>query len=138
MEKIKKDKKLIEALDFKKVEEIHKIIFPEDYKVHMLKYNGGRPVSKLFFKPDIWDDEIKLSYLLPLKYGSYTFERANLKGELLDYPEENLIIGHTLTGALSISFKESEYGSIYVFYSDGEMHKLANSFTEFLEGLKEL
>lgn len=139
MEKIKKINKLIGIAELEKIESMFKIVLPEDYTKHMLKYNGGRPISKnMFFKPDIWGNEVMFTHFLPIKYGTSLFETSNLNEEdFLDYPEKHLYIGRTLTGNLSISFKEAEHGDIYVSYSDGEMHKLADSVTEFLDGLEQ-
>lgn len=123
--------------DIKQVEKSLKIKLPQDYINHMLEYNGIDPKGNYYFRPNIWNNEIYFSYTLPIKYGTDIFEDANLDDELEDYPEMQITIGVTYTGDLSMSLKKGEYGSIYVYYSDGEMHKLANSFTEFLQGLEE-
>ena len=133
-----KGDKLVDKNDIKELELKYKVILPNDYKDYMLEMNGLFSKKTLYFKPEIWGEDIEFFYVLPIKYGSDIFERANLKDEFFDFPENHITIGVTYTGNISMSLKESEYGSIYVFYSDGEMHKLANSFTEFLEGLKEL
>ncbi|WP_420571191.1 SMI1/KNR4 family protein [Kordia sp.] len=122
--------------EFQQLENNYSIKLPQDYKNHMLKCNGINPLEDYYFLPDIWEDEINFFYILPIKYGSYIFEEGNLIGYLEDYPEMQVMIGVTRTGSLSMSLKKEEHGSIYVYYSDGEMHKLANSFTEFLEGLE--
>lgn len=136
MIKYKSKSQNITLEEFQQLEKNYSIKFPQDYKDHMLKYNGINPLEDYYFLPDTWEDAINFFYILPIKYGSYIFEEGNLIGSLEDYPEMQLMIGVTRTGNLSMSLKKEEYGSIYVYYSDGEMHKLTNSFTEFLEGLE--
>ncbi|SEC38079.1 SMI1-KNR4 cell-wall [Tenacibaculum sp. MAR_2009_124] len=125
---------LEEVLEF---ERFYAIELPESYKNFMLENNGMRLLRDYFFKPEIWEDALYLEYILPIKHGSYIVEEANIGG-IDDYPKGNLVIGHVQGGIISMSVKKDDYGSIYVCYSDGEMHKLTDSFTEFLEGLKEL
>ncbi|WP_442264912.1 SMI1/KNR4 family protein [Tenacibaculum sp. ZS6-P6] len=119
------------------LENLYSVKLPESYKNFMLKSNGMNPLGEYFFKPEIWEEELYFEYLLPIKYGKYNVERANIGG-LDDFPNGHLSIGHVQGGTISLSVKKDDYGSIHVYYSDGEMHKLADSFTEFLEGLKEL
>lgn len=120
-----------------KIEKDYNIKLPLDYKNFMLEYNGITPLKDYYYQPSIWEDQINFFYILPIKHGNYIFEEANLIGYLKDYPENHISIGRTRTGSLSMSMKKGDHGSIYVYYSDGEMHKLANSFTEFLQGLEE-
>ena len=135
--KIEAESDLINLSDLQNLEKKYGVIFPEDYKKHMQKYNGINPLKRYFFNPGKWYDKFYFEYTLPIKTGDYTFEEANLGG-LKDYPEEQLVIGHILGGGISMSFEGKERGSIYAYYSDGEIHKLASSFTEFLNGLEEL
>ena len=127
----------ISIQEVEQLERDYNIKLPQDYKDHMLTYNGINPLKNYYFQPNIWEDEINFFSTLPIKYGDYIFEEANLIGYLKDYPENHISIGRSRTGSISISLKKDEYGSVYVYYSDGEIHKLANSFTEFLEGLEE-
>ncbi|CAL2094290.1 SMI1 / KNR4 family (SUKH-1) [Tenacibaculum sp. 190524A05c] len=124
-------------VDLKKVEDLYNIKLPLSYNEFMLKYNGMNPSKEYFFKPDIWEEKFYFEYLLSIKYGRYNLERANIRG-IKSFPENHLTIGHVEGGTISLSLKKQDYGSIHVFYSDGEMYKLADSFTEFLDGLEEL
>ena len=129
------------AIDIKDIEEIeifYNIELPIEYKENMIKHNGISPINEVYFKPNIWGDEIELFYTLPIKKGTSTIETNNILKDLSSYPKKHLIIGRTNTGGISISFKHEEKGNIYVFYPDGEIHKIADSFSEFLEGLEEL
>jgi hypothetical protein len=101
---------------------------PEDYRAHMLKYNGGVPSSYYLYFGEP-DDDILLSRFKSIKYGTPLVEKQ-------DYlPEDYLSIGYTQTGYLAMSLDKNEYGSIFVYYSEAELTKIASSFTEFLEGL---
>ncbi|EDP96811.1 SMI1/KNR4 family protein [Kordia algicida OT-1] len=131
-----KGEKAITLKEIEQLETDYSIKLPEDYKNHMLKFNGINPLEDYYFLPDTWEDEINFFSTLPIKYGHYIFEKANLIGYLEDYPENHVSIGRTRTGGLSLSLHKEDYGSIYVYYSDGEMHKLAASLTEFLQGLE--
>ncbi len=133
----KKEEKLISNLDITNLELEYKISLPSDYKEKMIEMNGLSAMTDLYFKSEIWDDEIEFFYVFSIKYGSSTFEKYNTTGELNDYPEGHVSIGRSRTGHFSMSVSKNNYGSIYVYYSDGEIHKIADSFTEFLEGLKE-
>ena len=120
------------------LEKLYSIKLPKSYKEFMIKNNGMRPLREYFFKPEIWDNDIEIFNIFSIKYGSSTFEKYNINIGLGDYPEGKVTIGRSRTGNFSMSVKKDDYGSIYVYYSDGEMHKLASSFSEFLEGFKEL
>ncbi|WP_442264913.1 SMI1/KNR4 family protein [Tenacibaculum sp. ZS6-P6] len=134
----KREEKLISESEILNLELEYGISLPEDYKEKILEMNGFSSTVDLYFKPEEWDDEIEFFYVFSIKYGSSTFEKYNTKDGLNDYPEGKISIGRSRTGNFSMSVKKDDYGSIYVYYSDGEMHKLASSFSEFLEGLKEL
>ena len=134
----KREKKPISNSEILNLELEYGVLLPEDYKEKMLEMNGFSSTDDLYFKPEIWDDEIEFFYIFSIKYGSSTFEKYNTKEELNDYPEGKISIGRSRTGNFAISVKKDDYGSVYVYYSDGEIHKLANSFTKFLEGLKKI
>ena len=105
------------------------IIFPQDYKAHMLQYNGAT-VESIEVHFGVPDDGINFSYFHPLKYGD------SILVDTKDYlPEKHITIGCTSTGYLAMSLAEDTYGHIYVYYSEGELKFLAASFTEFIEGL---
>ncbi len=104
------------------------VSLPKDYKEHLLKYNGGSPMSYYLYFGDP-DDGILLSGFKSIKYGTSPVEQK-------DYlPPKYLSIGYTETGYLAMSLDEKEYGNIFVYYSEAELTLLASSFTEFLEGL---
>lgn len=129
MELFKAENQLISRKELKEFETKIGLSLPEDYKAHMLKYNGGSVVNiYLFF--GVPDDGINLFGFYPIKYGTTLFVDRK------DYlPENHIGIGRTGTGYLAMSLDEKTYGSIYVHYSEVELEFLAPSFTEFIEGL---
>lgn len=119
----------ISAQELKEFETAIGLVLPEDYKAHMLTYNGGAAACMyLFF--GLPDDGINLFGFYPIKYGDTLFvERRNY------LPEKHLAIGRTGTGYLVMSLAENSYGNIFVHYSEVELEFLAASFTEFIDGL---
>lgn len=119
----------ISAEELKEFETAIGLVLPEDYKAHMLTYNGGSAAGiYLFF--GLPDDGINFLGFYPIKFGD------TLLVERRDYlPEKHLAIGRTGTGYLAMSLAENTYGNIYVHYSKVELEFLAASFTEFIAGL---
>lgn len=105
---------------------------PEDYKEHMAKFNGGYPIEDAVgFEID--DEFVELEYLHPIKYGDPTMEEELvLRNEL---PNGHISIGQVLGGGLSLSL-EADYGAVFVYYEDMVPVKVANSFMEFTDRLK--
>ncbi|MNU83700.1 SMI1 / KNR4 family protein [compost metagenome] len=128
MEIFKARNPLISPEELKEFETEIGLSLPEDYKAHMLKYNGGSPLSMyLFFGAP--DDGINLLGFYPIKYGTTLFSGKK------DYlPENHIGIGRTGTGYLVMSLDEKTLGNIYVHYSEVELKFLAASFTEFIGG----
>ena len=103
----------------------------EDYKKHMLQYNGGETIGDYIFDSD---DNIEFASFHPIKYGSSTMESGLIsKTDVL--PENDVYIGYALAGGYLCMSLGEKHGAIYVFYSDGERIDLASSFTEFINGL---
>ncbi len=106
-------------------------ILPESYKKFILKNNGGVPNKEYF-------EEIKVSYFTPIKYGDNTVEKAYaMLKEIL--PKGYLPIANDVCGeliCLDLS-KSNTHGFVYYLADDDEPLLVAESFKEFLEGLKE-
>ncbi|WP_175620518.1 SMI1/KNR4 family protein [Chryseobacterium schmidteae] len=115
--------------DLKEFEAALGLSLPEDYKAHLLAYNGaGLKSTEVFF--GYMDDGINLYYFHPIKYGN------SLQSGKRDYlPEKYICIGCILGGYLAMSLDEQTYASIYSYYSEVELEYLASSFTEFVDGL---
>lgn len=105
------------------------LFLPEDYKAHLLQYNGAK-VESIYVYFGVPDDGINFFYFYPLKHGS------SMQVEIVDYlPEKHITIGRTQGGSLAMSLDDEHYGNIYVYYSEGELTFLASSFTAFVSGL---
>ena len=111
-------------------EQLDGLKLPEDYKAHMLKYNGGGTIEDYEWNTD---ENIQFSNFRPIKYGSMTMELGLIARENV-LPENDIYIGRITGGSICMSLGENN-GSIYVLYSDGERIDLASSFTEFINGL---
>ena len=115
--------------DIQEFEAAKGLTLPEDYKAHLLRYNGAEVESiEVYF--GVPDDGINFSYFHPLKYGD------SILVDTEDYlPEKHITIGCTSTGYLAMSLAEEAYGHIYVYYSEAELTWLADSFTAFVSDL---
>lgn len=105
---------------------------PYDYRQHMINFNGGKAIGEnIYF--DLIDDDIIFSHFHALKDpdNNLVLERYNVGFSLLD----GIIISNIRGGCLAISLSNQDFGAIYAFYSDTDPFKIANSFTEFIEGL---
>lgn len=106
---------------------------PEDYRQHMLTYNGG-DVEEIN-NAHVSDPEGGggISDFYPIKYGSNTLEDVN---NILDdvIPIDYLIIGRTRGGGkIIISLNnDSTYGNTKEWYPDGKLNDLSPSFTQLL------
>lgn len=105
---------------------------PNDYKEHMLKYNGGGTLE--FYE---WhkDDDVQFLYFLPMKFEDNNMENALIAKENV-LPKTDIFIGAIRGGKLCMSLtKKGGKGVIYAFFPDGERLDLANTFLEFINGL---
>jgi hypothetical protein len=106
---------------------------PEDYRQHMLTYNGGGVTE--FNIAHISDPEGGGGILdfYPIKYGSNTIEEVN---ETLSdvIPSGHLIIGRARGGGkIIISLNnDATYGNTKHWYPDGTIYDLSPSFTQLI------
>lgn len=107
---------------------------PEDYKKHMLKYNGGYPIGD-YVGFDHEGDFVLLEYLNPIKYGGTTME--DYLGMDTVLPIGHIAIGIISGGRLSMSLNAEKYGEVYVSYEDAIPTKVSNSFIEFVGKLND-
>jgi cell wall assembly regulator SMI1 len=123
--------------DISEFEKSFEVRLPKDYKDFLLETNGGRP-EKSFFPFE--DDGFGIGWFYNLKNGKYTLEFTL---ELLWIAEQtiprNLIPIARGHGAdfYCICLDTANYGQIYVWHGnmDVEPFKVANSFSELIEGL---
>lgn len=148
--------------DIEAVEQQYGFTLPEDYKAHLLRYNGGWPQRGTFVevKADGREVERSISDFYSVRYGKPNLERSL---ELLsDQLHPDLVpFGRDGGGDLFVvSVGPQDYGSVYYisheFYTPPEydydedtdestppapldygtgVHFLAPSFTAFLDGL---
>lgn len=109
---------------------------PEDYRQHMLDLNGGVQISdgNLYFANYVSDEgELVLSSLFHFEGPGSSVVEAS---ELYDSLPNGIVIGDFDGGLISMSLDEGDYGHIYMEFSYTDPEKIANSFTEFLNGLE--
>jgi hypothetical protein len=107
---------------------------PQDYRQHMLTFNGG------VLEEDV--DHVNYSggggilSFHPIKYGYYTMEELfdDLNAAL---PNGYITIGKTTSGGqIIISLNnDSNYGKIKEWFTDGETRDLSPSFTQLLNDM---
>ncbi|CAL2094285.1 SUKH superfamily protein [Tenacibaculum sp. 190524A05c] len=127
-------KEAIALEDLNKFESEYKVLLPESYKNHLLKYNGGTP-SKKYYKG------VRVAFFNPIKYGGDTVE--DVLEDLEDIlPDNYLPIAYDPgDNQICLNLNEgNEYGYIYYLAMDlGEpsVEFLATSLEEMLNGLEE-
>lgn len=145
----------LEASQIKDVENYAKLTFPEEYKNHLLKYNGGRCLPNIFsFHQNGKRTNSSVDWFLAIYNGEYD----NLKNyidifkiEEKRLPYHILPIAHDPGGNLiCISCEGEDFGYIYIWDHEEEidyststynsnylnLYFVANSITEFLNELK--
>lgn len=112
---------------------------PEDYKQHMLLYNGGSVINKNIEHIN-YPEEIDtgLDYLFSIKYGSNTVkDNYDSISQFLDVGY--LPIGKNNGGGyIIISLNnDNSYGKIKEWYPDDELNYMSPSFIQYLEDMTE-
>ncbi len=110
------------------------VSLPEDYKTHVLKYNGGYPDKEYI-------NEIHIHYFHTIKHSDHPLE--NIWEKLRDVLPRNFFpIARDGGGNhICISLSKDTYGEIYMWYHDMDEDKaiefLAKDFTSFMDNLTE-
>ncbi len=110
---------------------------PEDYRQHILSFNGGVPTESYFFADD---EEFLISSFLPILHGNNTVNK--LLDVLAEAPQRPLapeyypFADDTFGNMYCINQVD---GKVYLWEHDmeGEPEALARSFTEFINALVE-
>ncbi|WP_452602945.1 SMI1/KNR4 family protein [Pontimicrobium sp. MEBiC06410] len=125
----------ITEIDVQAFEQLIGKELPEDYKTHLLKYNGGSVPWEKQYEFSFKGEEISLATFHKLKSdrGGTLEEYYNRKHDFL-FPKL-LPIGTIEGGYLAMGYQTGNYGEIYIYFSDEGPYKVANSFTEFLESM---
>ena len=108
---------------------------PEDYRQHMLTYNGGVVVEDNIEHKNHKKGGRGISSFHPIKYGYYIMEEVfeDLNGII---PEGYLAIGKSDNGGIIlISLNKDSYGKTILMYSDGDIENLSDSFTQLLNDM---
>jgi hypothetical protein len=108
---------------------------PNDYKQHMLLYNGGI-VNEDVKHINYLDGGEGISYFYPIKYGDYTMEKSytNMNSRI---PSGYLSIGTTDNGGeIIISLNnDNTNGNTKEWFPDGYIYDLSPSFTQLLNDM---
>ena len=141
-------KKDIGLNDLKRVENLLGDLLPQDYKDHLLKYNGGRCTPNTFiFEENGEVTESDIDWFLAIYEGEYDNLENYIKTSKMDeerLPKEFIPIAHDSGGNLICIHNVNE--KVYFFdhereesYKDlnleGKEYLIANSFSEFLENV---
>lgn len=105
---------LVNEEQIREIEEIWNISFPEILKDYYQNYNGCKINLCVFFMDGF---EYEISEILPLKYGSFTFDDviANDRGDGI-IPSNMIPIAHNRGG--DIYYWDTLNENIVLYYSD--------------------
>jgi hypothetical protein len=153
--KFKDTEPKISLLDIENLEKYVNLTFPDSYKKHLIRYNGGYCVPDTFdFIENGQNSNSCIDYFLAIYDGLY----CNLKNriDMLKINNKRLpqpiipFADDPFGNAICFSCGEKDYGYIYFWNHEREvdysveddsnydnLYLIANSFTEFLEGLYE-
>lgn len=113
---------------------------PQDYRQHMLTYNGGIVEQDNIEHKDHTEDGGGISKFYPVSYGDYTLEKAyanDVNSGML--PLGYISIGETRGGGeIIISLNnDGTYGVTEEWYPDGSKLPLSPSFTDLINDMVE-
>lgn len=152
---IKEPEIAINLEDIVNLEKKLNICFPEDYKQHLLKYNGGHPIkdgAPMISPIDKSETDIGINWFLAIYNGeSSNFLKAYNTFKIWQkrMPDELIPIANASCGnAICISIKGNNYGKVYFWDHEQEayegeepdysnVHLIANNFTDFINSLYE-
>lgn len=128
----------------------HKIVLPEDYKIFLTKYNGGKPVVRRFETIDgKHTTSLMLLYPFSQSYTPNVISTYKEISEGLYIPSNIFVIGNDpIDNKVCVSISGDDNGAVYYWSMDMEefdsedfspsykhMSLVAKSFTEFLDKL---
>lgn len=115
----------------------HSIVFPQEYKDFMLKYNGGETPETAFNLSGVASD---ISSLYELRHGENGLELYNIEFKVSDFLKDKMFpIGENVFGDnIFICVMGSEVGKIFFRYHDmpKKYIKVADTFKIFVQKCK--
>ncbi|EDP96805.1 SMI1/KNR4 family protein [Kordia algicida OT-1] len=106
---------------------------PEDYRQFMKDYNGGIQIKEgNLWYPNYVSEEGEL-----VLKKIHRLEIAISLTEIYDFLPKAVNIGGFFGGIIAMSLSDNDYGNIYIQFSYTDPEKVADSFTEFIEGLED-
>ena len=129
-------KKLPSLKNIKAFEKELDLKLPEAYKQQLLKYNGGMTSAICYFELED-GEQIDFQRFIAFKEGKKRpLRESHLEFDRDLLPPKYLTIGHISGGYIAIRLDSKNYGKIYSFFSEVELEKIANSFTDLMNSLR--
>lgn len=153
MIKFNEVKKLLDNSDITALEERVGYSFPQEYREHLLAYNGGFPDKQVFaFEENGKQQSSDVDWFYAIYDGKYNNLDTAIKMYKLDekrLPQHIIPIAHDSGGnQICISCGTEDYGKVYFWNHELEvdysvagdddysnLYLIADSFTEFINGL---
>lgn len=113
---------------------------PQDYRAHMLTYNGGDVEQEDIEHKNYTEDGGGISYFFPIGTGDYTIEEVyTVMTSNSMLPPGYIPIGTTQGGGKIIMSlnNDSSYGYTEEAYPDGTRRDLSPSFTDLINDMVE-
>jgi hypothetical protein len=136
-------------VEIKRFEELIQAKLPEDYKQFLLKNNGGHPIRKAFKLIEPINEKNKEASIAWF-YALYNGEVCNITTEFRtsreQIPDELLPIAYGHGGEICLGVNGEYYGKLYYWTTNysfwtvddyNYLYLIANSFTDFINGLFE-
>ena len=136
--------------EIKKFEELIQAKLPEDYKQFLLKHNGGHPIRDAFkLIPTINEKnaEVGISRFYALYDGDVSNITTKFQGTRGQIPDKLLPIAYGDLGKICLGIKGEYYNKLYYWTTNysfwavddyNYLYLIANSFTDFINGLFEM
>ena len=127
MTRFEKTHPSIDVADITKLEEQFEINFPDEYRNHLLRYNGGMPKPDIFsFVEDGKNTDSRVSFFYGIKSGDYDDLLDALlvfKGDHKRMPSQIIPIAEDAFGnVICVSSGDRDYGHVYFWDHEREVN----------------
>ena len=117
------------------------ILLPDEYKLFLLKTNGGSPSKNVYNLTSKKNFVIGHFFTLLSKVEMYTL-RKNNNNDIRSFPNNYLAIADTVNGdyiLLNTDNQSNDFGSIYLYFHEknGATKKISSTFESLLDKLYE-